>query len=295
MSLQNPASLRTVVFQVQGMRRGARGAILNGRFPAVGRRVAFLALVAAAIGSKLAPFIFLQLGNGANGTDFSVFVSSARALESHANPYALATGTWQNMNPPVWFGLFSLLARVPDEVGVDVVRCGSLLIAAMVVLYLARRYQAPHIDEIGLLLFGTASLWTTIGMGQVYLLLLPLATVGWVLLEEEADTSAGLALGVLTALKPNLVAWPVLLLLNGRRRAGIVALLSAALASALPVLFLGVTDDRLAGADNAGNPRPAAPRRERIPSRSGQPHGDPPGRAGGKHCCARRERGVGGS
>ena len=89
--------------------------------------------------------------------------------------------------------------------------------------------------------FSLAGLWTTLELGQIYMLLL-LASVGaWLFLKQGRYRVAGLLIGILIAVKPNFLLWPLLLLLAGYVSVFVVASVTAVLISLAPLLVFGYT------------------------------------------------------
>jgi len=91
-----------------------------------------------------------------------------------------------------------------------------------------------------LLLLVSAPLWTTLIDGQVYSVLMALAAFAWVCLEKHRDWRAGVTLGILAALKPNLAVWPLLLLFAGRWKAVLASAAAALGALGLATALFGI-------------------------------------------------------
>ncbi len=180
--------------------------------------------------------------------DWGTFVASGRAAREGLNPYGVypltsraeidgATVHYPNLNPPVSL-LF--LAAIPD---VDPMVSFRVWVALSAVLYLTgiallRRAYGSSILKVAWAL-SAAGIWNNLILGQIYVPLFLSAAVAWLCLSARREGWAGILIGLVVAIKPNLGLWPVMLLLAGHRRAGGIALLVALGISALPVLRYG--------------------------------------------------------
>ena len=88
---------------------------------------------------------------------------------------------------------------------------------------------APHLCGHGL----------TLSLQQIYAILLVLCVAAWFLLESEHDIAAGVLLGVLVAIKPNLALWPLFLALTGRFKPILPTCVTAAVLSIIPIFLYG--------------------------------------------------------
>lgn len=221
-----------------GSRRHAGGRVF--RLPA-------MVALALAIGYGFA----VSLPHYPHVGDLGSFVASGRAAAEGSNPYVgeLAalqrllgdgyshTGT-PNLNPPVSLFAFVPLARLDPWTAFRGWYVMSLGLYLGVVLLLARESPAG-LRVRGAWAGALAGLWSTLALGQVYVPLLLAAALGWSLLRRGRHLPAGALVGLVVAVKPNLVVWPVLLLLGGYWLAAVSALASAALLSGAALVAYG--------------------------------------------------------
>ena len=177
--------------------------------------------------------------------DFGSFVASGRAAQAGQDPYAVypltARGEYQgieytfpNLNPPAWLPVFEGLARLDPFTAKTAWISLSFLLYCLGVFLLYRQQRPPPIWVLWA--FSLAGLWNTLMLGQVYAVLFLLAVAGWVSLRREQEILAGVFIGIAAALKPNLLVWPVILLLVGRRKAALWAGITFIGLSLLPLL-----------------------------------------------------------
>jgi hypothetical protein len=179
--------------------------------------------------------------------DLAAFLASGAALIAGQNPYGPAAwaapraagDALPNMNPPVWLPLFGAAAAF-DPALVAAAWLGlSLALVLAALALLARGFPGRASRERLVWVVCLGGLWHTLLLGQIYTILLLLTVGVWLLLRAERPVAAGVLLGVLVALKPNFVVWPVLLLLAGHARPALWAGVSAGLISLLPALWYG--------------------------------------------------------
>jgi hypothetical protein len=183
--------------------------------------------------------------------DYGSFFASGRAANRGANPFGVYPGTYSfelqgrrvfapNLNPPILVYPLSWLARLPSRDVLTAWSVVSLLLAGacMVALY-ARGPKGAAGVRLAVWGCSLAALWQSVHFGQIYPLLLALTVVTWIMLLDGDSWMAGLPLGLLVAIKPNFVLWPLLLLFWPSRRAGASAVAVAALLSAIPLLISG--------------------------------------------------------
>ena len=187
---------------------------------------------------------------GAGLLDFGSFIASARAAQEGLNPYDIhpltfhivlpGFETWNpNLNPPISVLLFQLFDVADPAVSFRLWWGLSLVSYAAMVGLLVARYGGEQPVAMTLWAFGLAGFWDTLVLGQIYL---PLALAGagaWLLLERGRGFPAGLLIGLVAAMKPNFLVWPVLLFLAGQRRAALTAAATTAIVSAMPLFVFG--------------------------------------------------------
>jgi len=185
---------------------------------------------------------------GRNLYDFGSFYLSGTALLKGENPYdsdvfvreALGSGflpTTPNLNPPLLLPLFAGLARLDPVFGFRLWLAISLASYFAAVWLLLRQYPPQRFVFVWAIM--QAGAWHCLQLGQVYLLLSLIVTGAWLLLERDRRLEAGVLIGLLVAVKPNFILWPLLLLLRGYGRTTLVAAASALILSAGPALVYG--------------------------------------------------------
>ncbi|HTV16811.1 MAG TPA: glycosyltransferase family 87 protein [Acidobacteriaceae bacterium] len=180
------------------------------------------------------------------------FWASGWAAAHGLNPYAVYPLTWTfqlnghpgtvvdlNLSPPALLPFFEAFASVSVDATVRIWTFLSalLMIGAAAMLVGANRAHVQHRQILWFLL--ARAVFNTLWLGQDYALMIVLAVAGWALLERNRDLSAGIALGVLVAAKPNYALWPLLLVFCGRWKASAVAAGVAAALCALPLALYG--------------------------------------------------------
>jgi hypothetical protein len=182
--------------------------------------------------------------------DFGSFVASARAAREGLNPYGVYPLTMHvvlpgfdsynpNLNPPISALLFRAFDVTDPQASLRVWWAISVACYVVAVLLLVARYGARRAVLIGLPALALAGFSDTLFLGQIYLPLVLAAVGAWLLLERGQGTFAGVLIGLVVAMKPNFLVWPVLLLLSRHYRPAFVALGVAALVSAVPLVAMG--------------------------------------------------------
>lgn len=177
-----------------------------------------------------------------NLADFGSFYEMGRAASRGESLYAVYPLTYfqvPNVNLPIVGVLMLPLAQLDAGLAARIWSIGGVVAYLVAVGLLFRAYPERRSPARLLWAFAVSSLWGTFALGQVYAYLALVATGAWLLLGRGRLILAALFLGLLIALKPNLVVWPVLLALIGLP---LVLLVSAAVAvalSTLPALLFG--------------------------------------------------------
>lgn len=184
--------------------------------------------------------------------DFGSFWESGRAAAAGLDPYATYPLTFRvsiggfaienpNLNPPAALPLFDLFARADPYVAFRHWWAVSVAawMAALALLAWRSTVAGPWRAVVLLWACALAGLWDTLVLGQIYLPLALAAVAAWILLEDRRDLAAGLLIGLLAAVKPNFLVWPVLLAIAGHRRPAAWAAASFAGLGMLPVLLYG--------------------------------------------------------
>ena len=184
--------------------------------------------------------------------DFGAFLASGRAAAEGLNPYGIyppltphvvfpGFDAWNpNLNPPISALLFQLFDLAPQDTSFLVWSWISMALYGATLLLLARRYAwGPASIVLIAWALALAGFWDTLYLGQIYIPLVLAAVGAWLLLERGQALWAGVLIGLLIAMKPNFLVWPVLLFLAGYRRASLASIVTAALISLVPLLFFG--------------------------------------------------------
>jgi hypothetical protein len=183
--------------------------------------------------------------------DFGSFVASGRAANEGLNPYGVYPLTlrvelpgfesWNpNLNPPISALLFQAFDIADPYVTYQVWRWISVAVyAAAILLLVSRIGNRVEAVVIAVWTFALAGFWDTLFLGQIYLPLVFAGIAAWLLLERGAGLWAGLLIGIVVAMKPNFLVWPVLLLLSGHHRAAIIAFVTAGIISLIPLVIYG--------------------------------------------------------
>jgi hypothetical protein len=148
--------------------------------------------------------------------------------------------TWNpNLNPPISALLFQLFDMTEPEVSFRGWRWISVVFYGATVFLLVRRVGGSQWWVVALWAFALAGFWDTLFLGQIYLPLVFAAVAAWLLLERGEGLWAGILIGLVVAMKPNFLVWPVLLFLCGHRLPAFAAVGTATAISAIPLAVLG--------------------------------------------------------
>ena len=183
--------------------------------------------------------------------DFGSFVASGRAAKEGLSPYGVYPLTlrvelpgfesWNpNLNPPISALLFQAFDVTDPHRAYQVWRWISLAFyVATVGLLVHRVGDRLQAAVIALWAFALAGFWDTLFLGQIYLPLVFAGVAAWLLLERGKGIWAGILIGIVVAMKPNFLVWPVLLFLSGHRRPALTSIVAAGIISLIPVVIYG--------------------------------------------------------
>jgi hypothetical protein len=204
----------------------------------------------------LAAFLFFAVCvlHVIRGSDsFGTYRASGDAAAHGMNPYAVFPATAKthiqfrgkaetvddiNLNPPCVLPLFQLLSHLSYDHFGTLWTVGSLffLLASIAILI----WDRPEMQTFQILwLTFASSVFNTIFSAQIYFFLMLLSTLVWVLSKRDRELSASMALGLLVAIKPIVVFWPVFLFLSGRWRLALRSMFVTAVMSILPLALYG--------------------------------------------------------
>jgi hypothetical protein len=223
-------------------------AVRDAMFEEPGRRASNLAIALASLF-----VIWSELPRALPGGslwDFGSFVASGRAAREGLNPYGIYPLTlhvsfpgfesWNpNLNPPISALLFQLFDLADPHLSFRIWWTISVVCYGATVLLLLRRYAQRDRLTLFLWAFALAGFWDTLVLGQIYLPLVLAGTAAWLCLERGEGAWAGILIGLVVAMKPNFLVWPVLLFLSGHRLPALAAAATAAAISAVPLVALG--------------------------------------------------------
>ncbi len=182
--------------------------------------------------------------------DFGSFYASVFAWSHHLNPYLAYPLTFDiyldirglfvrsvNLNPPISLYVLRPLVALGPIASRELWTLVSACLFCVCIILVVRANPNPALRTRILLALGMAGVWTTFLQGQVYMVLLLLTVVAWLSFRKNNFITAGIAIGLICALKPDFLIWPVLLILARHIKAGISALLTFATASMVPIMF----------------------------------------------------------
>jgi glycosyl transferase family 87 len=158
-------------------------------------------------------------------------------LESESMDQSLPS---PNLNPPLSILFFLPLSGIDPLKAVSGWRIATAILFGLGILILAGCYPTSTNLTRMIWALSLAGFWHMLALGQIYAPLLLLAIVVWIFAERGDHKLAGLALGVIIAIKPNFVFWLVLLGAAGYMTAALTAAIVALTLSILPALIFGV-------------------------------------------------------
>jgi hypothetical protein len=179
---------------------------------------------------------------------FGTYWESGRAVINGLNPYAAYPNTFRldfspvggqpatpdlNLNPPCFLPYFQALAHLSINQFVVAQTFISGLCFAIGSILLVLRYPKLQGRQAFWLLSSFPAIAALSG-GQIYSLLFLLATFALLF-----PTYRPLTIGLLVALKPTMIFWPVLLFFAGHRLLALYSVAVCAFVSALPLAFYG--------------------------------------------------------
>jgi alpha-1,2-mannosyltransferase len=185
--------------------------------------------------------------------DFGSFYASGLKIRDGENPYdpnseyifeinfsrVGAGGKMMNLNPPISVVLFRSLSPFEPHRSLIIWQVTSAILYAGIVFLLATTYKQNISPAIFLWSFTLAGFWHTLVLGQIYILLLLFTVLGWIFLQKGNYVPAGIAIGLVVAIKPNFILWPIFLLFSGYYLTFFMSILSSLVVSLIPVLFYG--------------------------------------------------------
>lgn len=178
---------------------------------------------------------------------FGSYWASGNAAAQGVDPYAAYPLTWitefgvldLNLNPPTLLPLLQAISYFEPVTGARVWAFAGLLLflCTLAVLFSDEKYGRQR-RQVGWVFLAPALL-DTISLGQIYSLLFVFAVAGWLLLEKGKEVAAGVAIGLLVAVKPNFGVWILFLLLGGYWRAPLLAVITGFLLVGVSIAIYG--------------------------------------------------------
>lgn len=212
--------------------------------------ISWAVLFATCLVMALLLFFFLRAGKE---TIFDTFWASGAALLHGMNPYAAYPLAIQshlqmpgapqiagdiNLNPPFMLPLFQVLAHLTLPQFTVVWTAGSFLLLTFTICLLL--VHNPMMQKRQILWLLLASPMTdTLLSGQIYFLLLLLAALAWISIDDGRELPAAVMIGLLVAMRPTLFFCPAFLFLAGRRRLALRSLAVTLAISVAPILLYG--------------------------------------------------------
>ena len=177
-----------------------------------------------------------------NLLDFNSFVRSGQAALHGGNPYDTSTSETTNLNPPLTLFVFQFLAELDPRTTYQIWRLITFSLYILVLILLKRAYP-QHTTPFRLVwALCMTGIWYTLLMGQIYVLLLLLCVGAWLSLKSNKPVLAGCMIGLLAAVKPNFIVWPIFMVLGGSWVVATAAFVSFAFLSILPLMAYGTTN-----------------------------------------------------
>jgi hypothetical protein len=182
---------------------------------------------------------------------FGTYWASGNAVSRGLNPYAvfpvtshslvMSQGTSRtvqdiNLNPPCVLPLFQMLSHLSLHSFAVVCTIASAAVFFASILLIERNYPNLQRRQLLWLCLGSA-VFDIVISGQIYFLLLLLSTLGIICLERNQMGRASIAIGLLVAIKPTFIFWPLFAAASGRVRLAIRSLAVTAVVY-LAALFL---------------------------------------------------------
>jgi hypothetical protein len=218
------------------------------------RSIAGLAIVCFYFIVVLMINVFPFLGGQPQPLDFSSFYASGVQIRNGENPYnpdseyvwkfnfprVGAGGKMINLNPPITAMIFGYISRFNLHQSFRTWQAVSTILFTGLIFVLTTLYKQNISPLIFIWSFTLVGFWQTLTLGQIYVFLLFFIIVGWVSIQRKKYVLAGMAIGLVVAIKPNFIIWPIFLLVSGYYVTFITSVLSALLISLIPVLYYGI-------------------------------------------------------
>ena len=186
--------------------------------------------------------------------DFGSFYASGLKARNGENPYDAnseyifeidfsrvgAGGKMMNLNPPISVPIFEYLSLFEPHRTLILWQMAAAALYAGVIVLLAFFYRQNMTPIKFMWAFALAGFWHSLVLGQIYILLLVFTVLGWIFLERGKFVLAGIAIGIVIALKPNFLVWSLFLIVGGYYAAALISVITSLIISLLPVFIYGM-------------------------------------------------------
>ena len=169
------------------------------------------------------PVTYVGIDSGGTRTSVRIIGESEAPLTIQVD------GSLSGALEPQHFGpclnnIFAALAAIPAGIVALSFFAGTLALFALTLELLLRRYPDKRDPLFILAVCSMAGVWHTLGYLQLYAPLILAVAAAWLLMRRGNLLLAGIAIGLMVAIKPNFALWPVLMLAAGHPRVGLSAL-----------------------------------------------------------------------
>jgi len=186
--------------------------------------------------------------------DFGSFYASGLQIQNGENPYSPdskfvleinyprvgAGGKMVNLNPPISAIIFGVISQFDPDQSLRIWQVASAVLFTGLMFFLTAVYRKNTTTTKFIWAFTIAGFWQTLILGQIYIFLLLFIVLGWVFIQRKRYILGGIAIGLVVALKPNFIIWPIFLLVSGYSVTFLASALISLLISLIPLLSYGI-------------------------------------------------------
>ena len=185
--------------------------------------------------------------------NYGTLWASGHAAATHQNPYAAYPESHRvdfsryggpvdspdlNLNPPFTLPVLQLLSHLTIYTFVKVWVAGMWFCLSAAITLIYRKEPSIQGRRIVWLSVSTLPLFA-LSSGQVYAPLFLLSTLSLHFYKDNRNLAAAIAIGLLVAMRPTMIFWPVCLYFAGHRRVAFIATGTILVLYALPLPFYG--------------------------------------------------------
>lgn len=188
--------------------------------------------------------------------DFGSFIAAGKFANAGENPYSVDS-PWifelfvregeeeilaPNLNPPIMIYLFQLFAKISPFLALNGWRVITIGLMVLSVILIDKEYPTNGFQRVTRIAWGLslAGFWHIVQLGQIYGILILLTVLVWILLNRKQECLAGGLLGLIIAIKPNMMVWAVVLLLVNKKRTFFISGITSVVISLIPMITHGV-------------------------------------------------------